>query len=444
MILGCLGSLRSSFKKRGNMLGLVDCNNFYVSCQRSFNPSLEGRAIVVLSNNDGCVVARSNEAKALGIKMGVPFFQLEELRQQHDIAVFSSNYTLYGDMSARVMATLGRFVEQVEVYSIDEAFLNLAGYDAIYPDLEMLARQIRSTVNQWTRIPVSVGIAPTKTLCKVANYYAKRLPEYGGVLLLDTDAKIASALADFDVAELWGIGWRYAGMLKRNNIRTAAQFRDLPDDWINANLTVNGLRLAYELRGMPCKMLEIESKPKKTICTAPSFGRGVHDLDTISQALITHVGRAAEKLRKQQSAASSVTVFLHTNRYKRSMNGELAKQYYTSRSVEFPHPTSSTAELTRYAHELLTSIFRFGYEYQKVGVLLTGLVPGNFRQGGLFTNGPDERLIRLSAAVDKLNCRYGRDRVRLAGAGYDVSWHHKRQWMSPKYTTVWRDILTVL
>jgi DNA polymerase V len=424
------------------MIGLVDCNNFYVSCQRSFNPALIGKPVVVLSNNDGCVVARSNEAKALGIKMGVPYFQLAELRQQHDITVFSSNYTLYGDMSARVMATLSRFVEEVEVYSIDEAFLDLTGYESLYPNLTELARTIRRTIDQWTRIPVSVGIAPTKTLCKVANYYAKRQPEQEGVLLLDTPDKISDALADFDVSELWGIGWRYAGMLKRNNIRTAAQFRDLPDDWINANLTVNGLRLAYELRGMPCKLLETETKPKKAICTAPSFGRLVPDLDTITQALTTYIGRAAEKLRKQGSSAGTMTVFLHTNRHKKTPgNGLPAKQYYNSRSVELPHPTASTSELAGYAVAALKAIFRFGYDYQKVGVILSGLVPANHRQQDLYTCGPDERLIRLSKVIDQVNTRYGRDRLRLASAGYDPSWHHKQEWMSPRYTTQWKEII---
>ena len=233
-------------------------------------------------------------------------------------------------------------------------------------------------------------------------------------------------------------------MLKRNGIRTAAQFRDAPDDWINAKLTVNGLRLAYELRGMPCKMLEVDPPLKKTICTAPSFGRGVSDLNTISQAMITHVGRVAEKLRKQGSAASSITVFLHTNRHKKTPgNGQTAKQYYNSRSVELPHPTNSTIELVQYAHELLKSIFQFGYEYQKVGVMLLGLVPADYRQGGIFVSGPDERLLTLSRVIDRINNRYGRDKVRIVGAGYDPSWHHKRQWMSPRYTTVWKEILSV-
>lgn len=394
------------------MIGLVDCNNFYASCQRSFDPSLNRRPVVVLSNNDGCVVARSNEAKELGIKMGVPIFQIQELTRQHNVAVFSSNYTLYGDMSARVMATLGRFVEEVEIYSIDEAFLNLKGYENIYPNLVTFARTLRLTINQWTRIPVSIGLAPTKTLCKVANFYAKRQPEHQGVLVLDTPDKITNALQDFDVSDLWGIGWRYAGMLKRNGIRTAAQFRDLPDDWINQKLTVNGLRLAYELRGVPCKLLERETQPKKAICTAPSFGRLVPDLDTITQALLTHIGRAAEKLRKQQSAAGTMTIFLHTNRFRKTPgNGQPAKQYYNSRTVELPHPTASTSELAGYAQAALKSIFAFGYEYQKVGIILSGLAPTDHQQQSLFTDGPDERLIKLSNVMDKVNSRFGRDRM---------------------------------
>ncbi|GAB3573801.1 Y-family DNA polymerase [Spirosoma luteolum] len=426
------------------MLALVDCNNFYVSCERAFNPALIGQPVGVLSNNDGCLIARSNELKAMGIAMGTPFFQLREQVEARAIQLFSSNYTLYGDMSGRVMATLGRFAEQVEVYSIDEAFLDLTGYASVYPDLGELAQRIRQTVDQWTRIPVSVGIAPTKTLCKVANYHAKRQQPATGIYLLNTPDRIAEALADFPIKELWGVGWRYAGFLKRSHIHTAAQFAALPDDWIRQHLTVNGLRLAYELRGMPCRLLEPDAPAKRAIGVAPSFGRGVSDRDTISQALLTHLSRAAEKLRRQQSAASAVTVFLHTNRYQRTPgNGLPARQYYNSQTAELPHPSSSTAELAGYAQALLETIFRFGYAYQKVGVLLTGLVPDNHVQTALFGRGPDPRLRALSGVVDRLNQRHGRDRVRLAGAGYDLSWQHKRQWMSPAYTTRWSDILPV-
>lgn len=425
------------------MMGLVDVNNFYVSCERSFNLSLNKQPVVVLSNNDGCVIARSNEAKALGIKMGTPLFQLDELRKQHKLFIFSSNYTLYGDMSARIMATIGRFVEEVEINSIDEAFVNLAGYESIYCNPTEFARQVQQTIDQWHRIPVSVGLAPTKTLCKVANHYAKRVDEHEGVLLLETAAQIDAALHDFSVADLWGIGSQYAGLLRRNGIRTAADFRDAPDDWISQHLTVNGLRLAYELRGVPCKPLEMDVPAKKAICSAPSFGRLIPDLDTINQALTTHLARAAQKLRQQRSTAGSVTVFLHTNRYRRSPNRELSKQYYGSRTVQLPNPTNSNAELAVYALAALKSIYQFGYGYQKVGIILTDLRPDSHRQESLFCHGPDERLIKLHRVVDKLNHRYGRDKIRLAAQGYDPTWHHLRQWLSPCYTTHWADILVV-
>lgn len=423
------------------MLALLDVNNMYVSCERSFDHSLEGKAVVVLSNNDGCVIARSNEAKALNIKMGTPLFQLEELRQQRDIKFFSSNYTLYGDMSARIMATIGRFVEEVEVYSIDEAFLDLTGYESIYPDLGEFGQQLRQTVAQWHRIPVSIGLAPTKTLCKVANFFAKRVDEYEGLLLLDTVSKIDEVLREFKVADLWGIGSRYAGLLRRNDIRTAAQFRDAPDEWINQHLTVNGLRLAYELRGMPCKPIEVDTPAKKAICSAPSFGRLVPDYDTIAQGLTTHLARAAQKLRKQGSAAGTLTVFLHTNRFRRSPNGELAKQYYGSRTVQLPHPTSSDAEMATYALAALKSIYRFGYAYQKAGIMLSNFVPDGHRQPSFFCDARDERLVKLHQVVDRLNHRHGRDKVRLAAQGYDPTWKTRQQWVSPCYTTRWKDIL---
>jgi DNA polymerase V len=339
------------------------------------------------------------------------------------------------------MATLGRYVERVEVYSIDEAFMDLAGYESIYPDLTDFARTLRTTIQQWQRIPVSIGLAPTKTLCKVANWYAKREDSHSGVLHLATKEQIDSVLADFPVTDLWGVGRRYAGLLKRNDIQTAAQFRAMPDDWINTNLTVNGLRLAYELRGMPCRMLDTEPAIRKALCAAPSFGRLIPDKATLAQGLTSHLTRIAEKLRRQHSLAGTMTVFLHTNRFKRSPNGELAKQYYNSQTVELPHPTSSTAELIKYALAALDTVFSFGYEYQKVGIILSGFVTADHRQRGLFVEGPDERLIKLSGVVDQLNSKHGRDRVRLAGQGYAPDWATRQQWISPSYTTNWKDIL---
>ena len=425
------------------MIFLVDANNFYVSCERSFNPALENRPVVVLSNNDGCTIARSNEAKALGIKMGTPYFQLTELIDEHKVSVFSSNYTLYGDMSARIMGTLGRFVEEVEVYSIDEAFLNLKGYESVYPDLQELARTIRATIGQWQRIPVSIGIAPTKSLAKVANRLAKQDPSTEGVLMLETQEQIRAALEQVDVADLWGVGRRYAGLLRRNHIKTAWQFRELPDDWIQDKLTVNGLRLAYELRGMPCKLMELEPAPKKAICAAPSFGELVPNRQQLLEALCSYVGRAAEKLRKQGSAARTITVFIHTNRHRRSRNGEPAKQYYNSQTVQLPHATSSTAELIQYAQSALEAIYQPGYLYQKLGIILTDFVTEDFQQLALFTKSPDPRQAKLSKIVDSLNHRHGRDKVRLAAQGFNPTWLMRQRFLSKRYTTSWTELLEV-
>ncbi|GAB2547346.1 Y-family DNA polymerase [Spirosoma aerophilum] len=425
------------------MFALVDANAMYVSCERSFNPALNGKPVVVLSNNDGCVVARSNEAKALGIKMGQPLFELTELQLQHDIAVFSSNYTLYADMSSRLMSLLNRFVEDVEVYSIDEAFLAVDGYEGLYPSYQGLGETIRSTVKQWLRIPVCVGFGPTKTLAKLANKVAKSRPELGGVCVLDTPQRINEVLTDFPVSDLWGVGRRYAGKLKQNGITTAAQLRDANDDWINSVLTVNGLRLVHELRGFPCRMLEVTAPPKKAIVSAPSFGRMVPDLNTVTEALTTHLARAAEKLRKQDSLCGTLTVFLHTNRFRRTPgNGMPSKQYYNSRTIELPHPTSSTAELIRYAETALKSIFQFGYSYQKVGLILSNFVPFDYRQKGVFVEGPDERLLKLAGTIDRLNKRHGRDFVRLASQNPHPDWSHRQEHLSKCYTTRWKDILT--
>ncbi|GAB3546344.1 Y-family DNA polymerase [Spirosoma fluminis] len=423
------------------MIALVDANNYYCSVERSFNPSLEGKPVIVLSNNDGSVVARSNEAKALGITMGSPFFQLEELIKAYNIAVFSSNYTLNGDVSARLMALLGRYVEEVEVNSIDEAFLNLTGYERLYPDLTHFAHTVRGKVDQGLGIPVSIGIAPTKTLTKVANWFAKRQADSGGVVLLDTTERIRQALDELEVGELWGIGRRYMSLLKRNNVKTAAQYADLPDDWLGTHLTVNGIRLKYELLGTPCKLIDSEPPVRKSFASAPSFGRLVPDKATLQEALVTHTARVAERLRRQHTVAKVITVYLHTNRFRKSPNGELAKQYYNSQTIELPHHTNSTPELAKYATAALERIFKFGYAYQKVGIILTDFVSENVRQGNLFTDGPDPRLAKLSKVMDKLNYQFGRDRVRVAAQGFDPDWKMKQQWKSPCYTTKWADIL---
>nr|WP_234734516.1 Y-family DNA polymerase [Tellurirhabdus bombi] len=414
------------------MIAIMDCNNFYVSCERSFNPRLENRPVIVLSNNDGCVIARSNEAKELGVKMGTPYHEIGELIDAAGIEVFSSNYVLYGDMSSRVMSILARFVETVEVYSIDEAFLDLSSE----PDPEAFCRTLRETISRWTRIPVSFGIAPTKTLAKVANRLAKKNPSSGGVLSLIHADQIRDALMSFPIGDLWGIGYRFESMLKRNEIKTAWELSQTDEDWVSERMTVNGLRLVYELRGVPVKMLELEPAKKKNICVAPSFGVEVHDIARLRMALATYLARASEKLRKQDSAASSITVFVHTNRFKKN-----AKHYYNSRTVILPHPSSSNTELLKYASAALDEIFSFGYAYQKLGVFLNDLVPDNHRQANLFTELPDDKLAKLSKAVDGINKQYGRDKVRLAAQGYDRTWPMKQKWLSRCYTTRWSDIL---
>lgn len=416
-----------------------DALSFYASCHISFQHALRKQPVIVLSNNDGNVVAQNDRAKKLGITRGTPFFTIKELVRQQGIHVFSSTYPLYGDMSRRIFAIVGRFVERVEVYSIDEGFFDLAGYEAMYPDLRVLAQTIRETTYRSSRIPINIGIAPTKTLCKIATWLAKKQPEHQGICLLDTPAKINNALQEFKVGDLWGIGDRYERLLVRNGIQTAAQLRDAPDDWIRQFLTVTGLRLVYELRGQVCKALEIEPAKKKSICTGPSFGAPVRELEPLREAVTTYLSRAAIKLRKQASAAGFITVFLHTNYFRTN-----ERQYSNSRTVKLPHPSSSDAELIRYGMAALAAIYREGYNYQKVGIMLTDLVDWDHRQFSVFQEKPDERWKQIYLAVDRINARFGRGRIRLASQGFTESiWLMKQNFRSPCYTTRWKDILIV-
>ena len=419
------------------MQGHFDAKSFYCSCHESFSAALRKQPVIVLSNNDANVVAQNDRAKALGITRGTPYYQIKDLVQQQGVVVFSSTYALYGDLSLRVFSLVGRFIERVETYSIDEGFFDLTGYGSIYPDLRQLALRMRATTMRGTRIPINIGIAPTKTLCKVATWISKRQAEHQGVVLLDTPEKINDALSEFDVGELWGIGDRYERVLKRNGICTAAQLRDAPDDWIRQFLTVTGLRLVYELRGQPCKALTIEPTKKKSICTAPSFGAPVRDLQPLREAVTTYLSRAGSKLRSQASAAGYITVFLHTNQFRTN-----DRQYSNSRTVKLPHPSSNDAELIRYGLAALESIYREGYYFQKVGIMLTDLVDWDHRQFSIFEEEPDERWKRVYSAVDRINDRFGRGRIRLASQGFTESnWLMKQNFCSPCYTTRWKDIL---
>jgi DNA polymerase V len=324
------------------LFGLVDCNNFYVSCERLFQPMLHGKPVVVLSNNDGCVIARSDEAKALGIPMGLPAFKLADLVKKHCLEVYSSNYTLYGDLSARVMTTLTQWTPEVEVYSIDEAFLKFSPLPS--DALMAYGQSMRATIQQWTGIPVSIGIASTKTLAKLANRLAKRSPEAKGVIALTSPAEIEAVLACTPIEDIWGIGRGYARRLHAHEIRTALQLRDVHDRWVRQELGIVGLRLVWELRGISCLPLALCPPPKQSVMVSRSFGRPITTRTEMREAVATYMTRAAEKLRRHQVAAGVLTVFLMTNRFTDE------SQYANGVTMPLPIATQDTAELIRYSH----------------------------------------------------------------------------------------------
>ncbi len=364
----------SSTRLGRSLFALVDCNNFYVSCERVFNPLLCNKPVVVLSNNDGCAVARSNEAKALGIPMGAPAFQYAALFKKNKVVVLSSNYTLYGQMSHRVMQTLAQFTPDFEIYSIDEAFLQFIDEPGLLPN----AQKIKQTVWQWTGIPVSIGIAPTKTLAKVANRYAKKhLPQEGIFMLNDPELQ-KTILTDFPVEDVWGIGRQISHLLYRNGIRTAWEFACMEDRWIKKNLSVVGLRTAWELRGVSCLSLQEAAPPKKSIVCSRSFGREVFDEADLAEALATYVATAAEKLRAQGSIAAFIEVFLNTNRFKEE------NYYGNAIHLTLPQATDYTPFLIHYAKHGLHKIYKSGFGYKKIGVLLGGLVSSKALQRDLF------------------------------------------------------------
>jgi DNA polymerase V len=414
------------------MFALVDCNNFYVSCERMFNPMLRGVPVVVLSNNDGCIVSRSNEAKRLGVGMGQPLFEIESLVRQHDVRVYSSNYTLYGDMSRRVMTVLREFAPEIEVYSIDEAFLMLSEWPP--QDPQEHCHQMRATVQQHTGIPVSVGWAPTKTLAKVAARFAKRS---SGVCCLTVDESLSERLRGVDVADIWGIGRKKAEWLKRQGVLNAAQLRDAPDDWLRKNLTVTGLRTACELRGVSCLPLERVPPPKQAIGVSRSFRRLVRSVDELEEALATYVGRAAEKLREQHRIAGYLQVFIRGNPFRKDW------PYYANAAGCAITPTAYTPDMVKVARQLLRHIYRCDTIYKKAGVLLTDLSPMANEQHQLF----DEEYstgarARLMDAVDEINKSSG-VKIQLASEGFKKPWFMRQSMKSQRYTTRWDEVLDV-
>ncbi|HHU26174.1 MAG TPA: Y-family DNA polymerase [Bacteroidales bacterium] len=414
------------------MYALIDCNNFYASCERLFNPTLNNRPVVVLSNNDGCVIARSNEAKRLGIPMGAPAFEYRYLFERHRVAVFSANFPLYGDISQRVMNILATYSPNQEIYSIDECFLDLSGIEPLREQgLEMRAR-----VNRWVGIPISVGIAPTKTLAKAANRIAKKFPNQSeGVHVINTEELRVKALKWLPVDDVWGIGRRYAKKLHAAGIHTAYDFTQLPESWVLKNMTIVGLRLQKELRGIPAIEMEIPEK-RQSIATTRSFDRDYRGFDELRERVSTFTSIAAEKLRAQGSMCRRVVVFIETNRFRDEAD------FYANRvTVKSPFPTSSTLELVHYAVAGLKAIFLENRGYKRAGVVLMDFVDANEYQPDLFLNSNPKHK-KLMEAIDTLNNKHGKRLVRLANQ--DAKIHKMRQErLSKAYTTDMNQLLDV-
>ncbi len=417
------------------IFALIDCNNFYASCERVFNPKLEGKPIVVLSNNDGCVVARSNEAKALGIGMGVPEFQIRPLLRAHRVQVFSSNYTLYGDLSQRVMETLEQFCPDSEIYSIDEVFLSLSGFTS--RNLTAYGHTMRSTVKQWTGIPVSVGIAETKTLAKIANRVAKRTPDTGGVFDLLVCPDRDALLGRIAVKDVWGIGPNHARFLAQHGITTALQLRQVDDQWIRKHMGIVGLRLVMELRGVSCLELEQCPAPKQSLTYSRAFGKPISTLTEMEEAVSSYTSRVAEKLRGERLAATVLTVFLTTNEFKDG------PQYRNAITIKLPVATDHTHELIRSALQGIRVVYRNGYQYKKAGVMLMGLVPVGQVQADLFDHQDRVRSTRLMLALDAVNARWGSGTLQYASSGITKEWKTQFHRRSPAYTTHWNELPVV-
>lgn len=417
------------------MFALVDCNNFYVSCERVFRPDLRDRPVVVLSNNDGCVVSRSAEAKELGIRMAAPAYRYRSLFREGGVHVFSSNYPLYGDMSTRVMQVLATFAPDIEIYSIDESFLNYTGYGGT--DWEAHGREIRAAVGRCTGIPVCIGFAPTKTLAKAANHIAKKFQQRtGGVYVMDTEEKRIKALRWLPVEDVWGIGYRSAKKLKASGVHTAYELVRKPDDLVSSLMSVTGLRLKYELLGRPAIAKE-EAAPRKNIATTRSFENDYTDYRDIRERVVTFAGACAEKLRRQRMESRSLMVFLLTNRHRQDR-----AQYNPGTVVQLPFPTNSGIEIARYAVQGLQSIFREGYRYKKAGVVIMDFSPEGGSQVNLFENSNPKHK-PLMEAMDTINRRLGAQKIKLGGQDPGPGLKMRQEYLSPHYTTRWNEIMTV-
>ena len=401
-------------------IALIDCNSFYVSCERLFKPKIRRLPVVVLSNNDGCIISRSNEAKALGIKMGEPYFKARNIIIKNNVQVFSSNYSLYGDISRRVMRTLKRFNSKIEVYSIDEAFLDLSNFSD--KEVKDVGKEIRNTVLQWTGIPTSIGIAETKTLSKVANHIAKK--QKSGVVSLVNIKDLDPILEKVEVRDIWGVGKQLSKFYIKNGIYNAKQLKNASNTWIKKTKNVLSSRTAMELRGVPCIEIETKQAKRKSCCVSRSFGKKVEKLRELKESVTSYCLNAAEKIRSESLVCKSVTVFIRTSPFQNK-----GIFYSNSKTIDFPIATNNSIEIVKNALTGLDLIYKDGFKYQKAGIILSGLSDSE-KGNSLFKSTKDERIKNLMQSIDNTNYRYGRSTISLASAGINKKWSMRRQYSS--------------
>ena len=401
-------------------IALIDCNSFYVSCERLFNPKIRKLPVVVLSNNDGCIISRSNEAKALGIKMGEPYFKARNIIIKNNVQVFSSNYSLYWDISRRVMRTLKRFNSKIEVYSIDEAFLDLSNFSD--KEVKDVGKEIRNTVLQWTGIPTSIGIAETKTLSKVANHIAKK--QKSGVVSLVNIKDLDPILEKVEVRDIWGVGKQLSKFYIKNGIYNAKQLKNASNTWIKKTKNVLSSRTAMELRGVPCIEIETKQAKRKSCCVSRSFGKKVEKLRELKESVTSYCLNAAEKIRSESLVCKSITVFIRTSPFQNK-----GIFYSNSKTIDFPIATNNSIEIVKNALTGLDLIYKDGFKYQKAGIILSGLSDSE-KGNSLFKSTKDERIKNLMQSIDNTNYRYGRSTISLASAGINKKWSMRRQYSS--------------
>jgi len=418
------------------MFALVDCNNFYASCERVFNPKLDKKPIVILSNNDGCVISRSNEAKALGIPMGAPAFKYDALFKKNRVHVFSSNFPLYGDMSSRVMNILSSYTPNIEIYSIDEAFLELKGFENY--DLEKYGQEMRSRILKWTGIPVSVGIAPTKALAKVANRISKKFDsKTGGVYVLSSEIKRVKALKWLKIEDVWGIGYKHSERLKNHNINKAYDFTKLPDSWVKKQMSIVGLRLKKELEGESVLSLEENRSPKKAIATTRSFEKNLTTFEDLKERISTFAIFCSEKLRSQKSSCNSIYVFVKSNRHQKD-----TIQYQNGIVMTLPYASNSSITISKCAVEGLRKIYKKDVKYKKAGVIVMGIIPNNKHQLNIFEK-EDPKHNVIMETLDFIAKKEGVSKIKLASQDLKKIWKMKQTRLSSRYTTKLNEIISL-